>query len=185
MASDIWLRTILIVREETRCRHIGYSYRLTARVLLYVPSHRQDNTYHILCYTSRGALAGTRNSSMGPPHEGSIRRPIAPWANTLPLSYVPLPWPRSELAPMTNVCYNSLLWKCTLTFYPIQSNGMTNSVGVFINDAFPYISLSVIFLSILLTLRRGQLLPHGGILRLEKMANIQQYIAIMYPKSYA
>ena len=91
MASDIWLRTILIVRKETRCRHIGYSYRLTARVLLYAPSHRQDNTYHSHCYTSRGALAGTRNSSMGPPHEGSIRRPIAPWANALPLSYVPLP----------------------------------------------------------------------------------------------
>ena len=68
MASDIWLRTILIVRKETRCRHIGYSYRLTARILLYAPSHRQDNTYHGLCYTSRGALAGTRNSSMGPPH---------------------------------------------------------------------------------------------------------------------
>ena len=66
MASDIWLRTIQIVREETRCRHIGYSYRLTASVLLYAPSHRQDNTYHGLCYTSRGALAGTRNSSMGP-----------------------------------------------------------------------------------------------------------------------
>ena len=66
MASDIWLRTILIVRKETRCRHIGYSYRLAARVLLYAPSHRQDNTYHGLCYTSRGALAGTRNSSMGP-----------------------------------------------------------------------------------------------------------------------
>ena len=65
MASDIWLRTILIERKETRCRHIGYSYRLTARVLLYAPSHRQDNTYHGLCYTSRGALAGTRNSSMG------------------------------------------------------------------------------------------------------------------------
>ena len=78
MASDIWLRTILIVRKETRCRHIGYSYRLTARVLLYAPSHRQDNTYAGLCYTSRGALAGTRNRSMGPPHEGSIRRPIAP-----------------------------------------------------------------------------------------------------------
>ena len=62
MASDIWLRTILIVRKET---HIGYSYRLAARVLLYAPSHRQDNTYHGLCYTSRGALAGTRNSSMG------------------------------------------------------------------------------------------------------------------------
>ena len=88
MASDIWLRTILIVRKETRCRHIGYSYRLTARVLLYAPSHRQDNKYHGLCYTSRGALAGTRNSSMGPPHEGSIRRPTAPLANALPLSYV-------------------------------------------------------------------------------------------------
>ena len=24
MASDIWLRTILIVRKETRCRHIGW-----------------------------------------------------------------------------------------------------------------------------------------------------------------
>ena len=57
MASDIWLRTILIVRKEIRCRHIGYSYRLSARVLLYAPSHRQDNTYHGLCYTSRGALA--------------------------------------------------------------------------------------------------------------------------------
>ena len=78
IASDIWLRTILIVRKETRCRHIGYSYQLTARVLLYAPSHRQDSTYHSLCCTSRGALAGTRNSSMGPPHEGSIRRPIAP-----------------------------------------------------------------------------------------------------------
>ena len=91
MASDIWLRTILIVRKETRWRHIGYSYRLTARVLLYAPSHRQDNTYHGLCYTSHGALAGTRNSSMGPPHEGSIRWPITPWANPLPLSYAPLP----------------------------------------------------------------------------------------------
>ena len=54
-------------REETRCRHMGYSFRLAARVLLYASSHRQDNTYHGLCYTSRGALARTRNSSMVPP----------------------------------------------------------------------------------------------------------------------
>ena len=53
----------------------GYSFRLTARVLLYATSHRQDSTYHGLCYTSCGALPGTRNSSMGPPYEGSIRRP--------------------------------------------------------------------------------------------------------------
>ena len=65
MVSDIWLRTILIVRSETCCHHIGYSLWLTARVLLYAPSHRQDSTYHSLCYTIRGALAGTRNSSMG------------------------------------------------------------------------------------------------------------------------
>ena len=46
---------------------MGCSFRLAARVLLYVPSHRQDSTYHGLCYTSCGALAGMRNSSMGPP----------------------------------------------------------------------------------------------------------------------
>ena len=71
MASDIWLRTILIVRKESRCCHMGCSFRLTARVL-YAPSHRQDSTYHSICYTSHGALAGMRNSSMGSPHEGSI-----------------------------------------------------------------------------------------------------------------
>ena len=53
-------------REETCCRHMGYFFRLAARVLLYASSHRQDSTYHSLCYTSRGTLAGTRNSSMGP-----------------------------------------------------------------------------------------------------------------------
>ena len=85
MVSDIGLMTILIVRNEMRCRHIGYSFRLTARVVVVVvvvvviievavvaaaevvvaevaPSHKQDRTYNGLCYTSRGALAGTRNS---------------------------------------------------------------------------------------------------------------------------
>ena len=46
------LRTILIVRKKTRCRHIGYSYRLTARVLLYAPSHRQDSTAHITAFVT-------------------------------------------------------------------------------------------------------------------------------------
>ena len=41
---------------------LGLSFRLTARVLLYAPSYRrQDSTYHDLCYTSCGALAGTHN----------------------------------------------------------------------------------------------------------------------------
>ena len=77
------LRTILIVRKETCCHHMGYSFRLAARFILYASSHRQDSAYHGLCYISCGALAGMRNSSMSPPHEGSIRRPIAPWANIL------------------------------------------------------------------------------------------------------
>ena len=62
MTSEIWKRTIQIVREETRCRHyMGCSFRLAARVIVYASSHRQENTYHGLCYTSRGALAGTRS----------------------------------------------------------------------------------------------------------------------------
>ena len=90
MASDIWYNGPLSERKEGSVlfndalntfylrfygiRHMvkdhsdmGYSFRLAARVLLYAPSHRQDSTYYSLCYTSRGALAGTRNSSMGPP----------------------------------------------------------------------------------------------------------------------
>ena len=53
MASDTLLRTILIVRKETRCRHIGYSFRLAARVLLYALFHVHDSTYHdLLLYQS-------------------------------------------------------------------------------------------------------------------------------------
>ena len=45
-------RTLLPqVREETCCCHMGYSFRLTARVPLYASSHRQDSTYHCLCNT--------------------------------------------------------------------------------------------------------------------------------------
>ena len=51
---------VIIAREETRCCHMGYSLRLAVKVLLYASFHRQDNTYHGICYTSREALAGTR-----------------------------------------------------------------------------------------------------------------------------
>ena len=41
------VRTTEIAREETRCRHyMGYSFRLAAMIILYAPSHNQDNTYH-------------------------------------------------------------------------------------------------------------------------------------------
>ena len=61
MASDIMVMDTQIAREETHCHHMGYSFRLAAMVLLYASSHRHDNTYHDLWYTSRGALAGIRN----------------------------------------------------------------------------------------------------------------------------
>ena len=63
IASDIWYRTIQIAREETCCccHYLGCSFRLAARVILYAPSNIQDSTYHGLCYTSRGALAGKPN----------------------------------------------------------------------------------------------------------------------------
>ena len=56
ITSDIWQRTTQVARKETRCRHMGYSFRLGARVLSYASSQIQNNTYHGLCYTSRGAL---------------------------------------------------------------------------------------------------------------------------------
>ena len=61
MASDIMVKDHSDSEEETCCHHIGYSFRLEARVVLYASSHRQDNTYHSFCYTSHGALAGTRH----------------------------------------------------------------------------------------------------------------------------
>ena len=61
MESEIWYRITQLAREETHCcHHMGYSFQSA-------PACRQDSTYHSLCYTSRVALAGTRNSSVSPP----------------------------------------------------------------------------------------------------------------------
>ena len=56
----------------------GLLFLINSKGSLYAPTYRQDSTYHVVCYTSHGALAGMRNSSMGPPHEGSIQCLIAP-----------------------------------------------------------------------------------------------------------
>ena len=60
-----WLRhfikTIYKMKERRKERR---------KEMFYLTTHsqqRQDNTYHGFCYTSCGALAGTRNSSTGPP----------------------------------------------------------------------------------------------------------------------
>ena len=89
---------------------------------LYASSHRQDNTYHGLCYTSRGALAGTRNSSMGPPHGGSIWWPIALWANTLTteLHLAPLFYRDKIIVDMLSVERNYILVKTYLVGGPFE-----------------------------------------------------------------
>ena len=51
---------------------MGYSFQLTARVLLNAPSHREDSTYHGLCYTSHRALAGTRGIDPMTHHTGLL-----------------------------------------------------------------------------------------------------------------
>ena len=53
--------------EPAATHHMDYSFQLAARGLLYAPPDRQNSIYHSLCYTSFGAPAGTRNSSMGLP----------------------------------------------------------------------------------------------------------------------
>ena len=70
MASDIWLRIILIEKgNQLPPDRLLLSINSKGSFICTIPQP---------CYNSRGALAGTRNSSMGPPHKGSIRQPIAP-----------------------------------------------------------------------------------------------------------
>ena len=115
------------MRKETRCRHIGYSFQLTARVLLYAPSHRQHCTYHSLCYTSRGALAGTRNSSMDPPHEGSIRWP---WANALTTELHLAPNPLWRMVHTKNHCCYGLCYTSRGVLVRTRNSSMGSSWGI-------------------------------------------------------
>ena len=81
-----------------------YMHHPTDRI---VPFHRQDSTYHGLCYTSRGALAGTRNSSMGPPWR------IDPMTHRR-MSERSYHGATSRSCPGQRNRYNSLLWMRTL-----------------------------------------------------------------------
>ena len=45
----------------------GLLFPISSKGSIMCITPRQDSTYHDVCYTSHGALAGTRNSSMGPP----------------------------------------------------------------------------------------------------------------------
>ena len=58
--------------------------------------HRQDDIYHSICYTSHGALAGTRNSSMGQPHEGLIHHTMSRCSNHRSTSSSSIPFRRID-----------------------------------------------------------------------------------------
>ena len=96
MASDIWLRTILIVRKDTHCRHIGYSFRLTTMVILY--DHPTDRIAHTTAFDI-------------PVVEHWLEREIAQWVHPMkdrpddPLHHerTLLPWSYISLRNITNV----------------------------------------------------------------------------------
>ena len=45
-------RTIQIVKEKTCCRHMGYSFQLASRVLLYAPSQTGQHIPRLLLHQS-------------------------------------------------------------------------------------------------------------------------------------
>ena len=86
------------------------------------------------CYTSHGALAGTRNRSMGQLPEGSIRRPIAPWANALTtdLHLAPPTWGYRTITEQTQHHWHGgkhLLWMLIEATVPVtKSQTIMNSI---------------------------------------------------------
>ena len=50
---------IYIEREGNPLLPYGLLFPISSTILSYASSHRQNNTYYGLCYTSCGALAGT------------------------------------------------------------------------------------------------------------------------------
>ena len=68
---------------ETRYHHMGYSFWLAARVLLYASPHIFNITHTTVFVTPVAENWLEREIVLWVDHEGSIRRPIAPWANAL------------------------------------------------------------------------------------------------------
>ena len=99
-----------MAREETRCRHIGYSFRLAARVLLYALSHRQDITYHGPFHQSWSngwnekyfTGSTTKDRSDDTPH--NMRTLLPPGYISLPLVVWRGKQFRFEIAPLTYPC---------------------------------------------------------------------------------
>ena len=123
MASDIWLRTILIVRKETRCRHMGYSYRLTARVLL--------------CPSPTDRIAHT-TAFVTPVVEHWLEREIAQWVHPMkdrsddPLHHERTLLPRSYISfPAARALYMNRhrIAHTTATVTPVVQNKLGKEIA--------------------------------------------------------
>ena len=96
----IWYRTTQIVREETRCRHMGYSFQLTARV----PTYRIAHT----------------TAFVTPVVEHWLEREIAQWVNPMkdrsdgPSHHERTFLPRSYISLPEHVWYRNQ-WQCART----------------------------------------------------------------------
>ena len=78
MMSDIWQRTTQIAKEEPCRRHMDYSFRL------FCMHHLTDRITHTTAFLKPVVDYWLeREIAQWVHHEGSIRRPIAPWANAL------------------------------------------------------------------------------------------------------
>ena len=76
-------------REETRCHHyMGYFFRLAARGHIYAPSHRQDSTYHGLCYTRCVSMGWNEKYLNGSTMKDESYDPLYHEWTLLPQSYI-------------------------------------------------------------------------------------------------
>ena len=59
--------------------HDNPSFHFAKKDILYAAFHRQDSTYYSLCYTSCGAIAEMKNSSMVENNNIRMTHPVKDW----------------------------------------------------------------------------------------------------------
>ena len=109
-------------------------FPISSKGFFYMHHPTQDSTYHRLCYTSR-VHAGTRNRLVVH-HEGLIRWPITPWADTYPgaTSHSPSSqkavseWSQNALAGWFSHQERNVLFNDTLNTFYLRLYGITHMV---------------------------------------------------------
>ena len=90
----------------------GILFSISSKVsFICIIPHTTDNIYHCFCYTIRGALAGTRNNSMGPTTKDRPDDPSHHERTLLPRSYLSLrTWFRVRHVNASCAFYSSVLY---------------------------------------------------------------------------